>query len=109
MDQLEVVINERDRLDSICNELAEKVGSLQTLLEEMKQDPEMVTQSSYSQDSAQALEILQAAIGLKAHAGGAIKVEFKWDSQSPDSRKGVSSSHHQQESSVITKSCQDPT
>lgn len=77
VEQLGAVIKERDRLDSECNELAEKVGNLHLQLEEMKQNYETVTESNCSQASTQALEILQAAVGLKANAGGAIKTEIK--------------------------------
>lgn len=71
--QLEIVTTERDRLDSECNELAEKVGDLHLHLEEIKQGFETVTESSY----LQGIEILQAATGLKPNAGGAIKKEIK--------------------------------
>lgn len=73
VDQLEAVTAERDRLASECNELGEKVRDLYLQLEEKRQNLEIVTESNYSQ----ALEILQEAVGLKANAGGAIKVEIK--------------------------------
>jgi hypothetical protein len=73
VDQLEAVTAERDRLVSERNELEEKVRDLYLQLKEKTQNLEIVTESSYSQ----ALEILQAAISLKANAGGAIKVEIK--------------------------------
>jgi hypothetical protein len=69
----ELVSNERDRLDSECNELAERVGDLHLQLEEAKQGFEIVTESSY----LQGMEILREAIGLKPNAGGAIKKEIK--------------------------------
>jgi hypothetical protein len=71
--ELKLVIAERDRLDSECNELAERVGDLRLQLEEMEQGLETVTKSSY----LQGMEILRAAIGLKPNAGGAIKKEIK--------------------------------
>jgi regulator of replication initiation timing len=70
---LELVTAERDCLGSECNELTEKVGDLHLQLEGMKQDVEIVTESSH----LQVIEILRAAIGLKANAGGAIKKEIK--------------------------------
>jgi hypothetical protein len=71
--KLKLVIAERDRLDSECNELAEKVGDLHLQLEETKQGLETVTESNY----LQVIEILRAATGLKPNAGGAIKKEIK--------------------------------
>ena len=56
-----------------CNELAEKVRDLHLQLEKIKQSLETVTESNYSQG----MNILQATIGLKANAGGAIKKEIK--------------------------------
>jgi hypothetical protein len=53
--------------------LEEKVRDLYLQLEQKRQNLEIVTESSYSQ----VLEILQAAISLKANAGGAIKTEIK--------------------------------
>jgi len=70
---VKLVTAERDRLDSECNELAAKVEDLYLQLEEMKQDFEIVTESS----CLQVVEILRAAIGLKPNAGGAIKKEIK--------------------------------
>ena len=64
---------ECDRIDSECNELAEKVGNLHLQLKETRQGLETVTESSY----LQVVEILQAAVGLKPNAGGAIKTEIK--------------------------------
>jgi hypothetical protein len=71
--KLKLVTAERDRLDSECNELAERVGNLHLQLEETKQGFETVTKSSY----LQVIEILRTAIGLKPNAGGAIKKEIK--------------------------------
>jgi hypothetical protein len=71
--KLELVIAERDRLDSECNELAERVGNLHLQLEETKQGFETVTESSY----LQVIEILRTATDLKPNAGGAIKKEIK--------------------------------
>lgn len=73
VDQLEVVTVERDRLVSERDELEEKIQDLHLQLEKKKQNLEIVTESNCSQ----VLEILQAAISLKANAGGAIKIEIK--------------------------------
>lgn len=71
--QLEIVTTERDRLDSECNELGERVADLNLQLEKLKQGFETVTESNYSQG----MDILRAAISLKPNAGGAIKKEIK--------------------------------